>query len=103
MSAGLKWFDIWVDVVTYELEHASDGELLSEYCDRLIDKYPTAARLVILGFGGALVLHLANVMPPQYDIISRRFPLWRHVARLGATFLVTRASIKPPTSGASEA
>ena len=78
--AGRKWLAILFDVLSYEANHTDDDQLLSEYCDRHIERRPILARVVILLIGEAVVLHLANVMPWQYDVISRRF--WVGLARL---------------------
>jgi hypothetical protein len=89
-SATQKWFDIFIDVVTYEATHLDDGELLSEACDRWIERYPTLSRLVIVAFGWALTWHLANLTPPQYDVIGREF--WRRLYRLWKKFGGTNQS-----------
>ncbi|MBO0676854.1 hypothetical protein JRC04_05215 [Mycolicibacterium sp. S2-37] len=73
MSAARKWLEIFVDILVYEINHTHDGELLSEGCDRLVERSPVLARGFILAAGGALTLHLANAIPPQYDPFSRRF------------------------------
>lgn len=75
VSAGQKWLAIWVDVLVYEVDHMGDGELLSEMCDRWIERHPIGARVLIAGFGGMLTLHLANLISPKYDTLSRHF--WR--------------------------
>lgn len=79
-AAGKKWLYILADVLAYEAAHMDDGELLSEFCDRLITRHPIVARGFILVFGGALVLHLANSLPGDYDLISRRF--WMRLVRI---------------------
>lgn len=79
MSAEQKWLQIFLDIVTYEFEHVSDGQLLSEGADRLVDKRPVLGRLLILGAGTALTLHLANVLSPPWDVVSQEF--WRRMAR----------------------
>lgn len=78
-TAAKKWVAIAADVVAYELEHTTDGELLSEVCDRMIAKHPITSRVVILAIGIPLTLHVANLMPKKYDIIGREF--WRSVAQ----------------------
>lgn len=75
--AGRKWLAIFADILQYELDHANDGELLSEACDRWIDRYPILARAAIIGLGGVLIAHLANCLPAEADVISRQF--WRRV------------------------
>lgn len=72
-AAGTKWLTVIVDLVQYELSHTNDGELLSEFCDRWIDRHPLLARLVIVCLGELLVLHLANLIDPKYDPVSVEF------------------------------
>lgn len=73
MGAGHKWLGLAVDIVSYELSHTHDGQLLSEACDRWIARNPIAARVFILCAGGLLTLHLANAIHPDYDIVSSNF------------------------------
>lgn len=79
MSAGHKWLAIATDIALYEVDHASDGELLSEFCDRWIDRHPRGARLGIVSVGTLLTLHLANLLPPGFDVISQQFWQRNHV------------------------
>lgn len=87
MSATKKWLDIFVDILAYEAAHATDGELLSEACDRWIEKNPVTARAVILAAGTALTLHLSNSITWQFDVISRKF--WARNFRLWKTLTVS--------------
>lgn len=79
MTAGRKWLQLIADIVLYESAHTDDGELLSEFCDPWIQRHPVAARGVILTVGAVVVLHLANVTPLQYDVMSRAF--WQRTRR----------------------
>lgn len=86
---------MFVDIVAYELTHADDGELLSEFCDRLIERSPVA-RFFIIGLGTVLTLHLANLLSPRYDVISVEF--WRAAHRFtsevkSSKFSPTRRSL----------
>lgn len=78
LSATAKWFTLATDIVLYEVTHASDGELLSEACDRWIARNPVAARLSIVSAGALLTLHLANLIDSRYDPVSPHF--WRFLA-----------------------
>lgn len=84
MNAGQKWLELFVDIVAYESAHTDDGQLLSEACDRWIEKYPVAARSIIIAIGAALIVHLANLISPKYDVISQDF--WRRVYQLWKRF-----------------
>ena len=86
-AAALKWFSILMDVLAYEANHTDDGELLSEFCDRIIERRPVLARVAILSVGLPLTLHLANLVPWQGDVISSRFwkrnyQLWKAGVRI---------------------
>ncbi len=72
-DAAHKWLSLVVDIVFYEINHTEDGELLSEFCDRWINRNPIAARLTILSVGAALTLHLSNMLDPRYDVIAKQF------------------------------
>ena len=77
MSATAKWIATAVDIVDYELT-CPPGELMSEACDRLIERYPIAGRAVIVGIGAAIIAHLANLhVDERWDPISQTF--WREV------------------------
>lgn len=71
--AAHKWLTLIADVISYELNHTDDGELLSEFCDRWIDRNPVAARALILSVGAAITLHLANALPSRYDPVAKQF------------------------------
>ncbi len=77
MKARDKWLLIAADIIAYEMAHSDDGELLSEVCDRLIERFPIIARLGIAGLGLVLTAHLANLIPnpDRFDPISVGF--WR--------------------------
>lgn len=77
MSAAAKWAEIITDIVAYEMHHANDGELLSEACDRWVERHPVAARVCIISGGLLLTAHLANLIHPHYDPVSMRFFLWQ--------------------------
>lgn len=74
-TAATKWLNIVLDVVAYEVSHSSDGELLSEFCDRWIERNPVAARVAIISIGGMTMIHLANLISADYDLMSQHF--WR--------------------------
>jgi hypothetical protein len=81
MNAGRMWLQILLDVVSYENEHVADGQLLSQGADRLVEKSPVFGRILILGTGAIVTLHLANVLEDKYDLMSQRF--WNHLLRRG--------------------
>lgn len=74
-SAELKWLELFVDIVNYELQHAHDDQLLTNACHRWVDSRPIAARAFIVSAGALLTLHLAKLVDPRFDLISRSF--WR--------------------------
>ncbi|AEJ92215.1 hypothetical protein OPTIMUS_159 [Mycobacterium phage Optimus] len=78
VNAREKWLQIIADIVEYEL-CADQGQLLSEEADRWIERSPVLARGIILGVGAALTLHLANAIPPKWDVISKGFFLWGRI------------------------
>jgi hypothetical protein len=67
--ATIKFLDIFFGIVAYELQHSKDGHLLSEQCDRWVADRPIVARTIIGTVGSVLVLHLANMIPPKYDVM----------------------------------
>lgn len=94
MSASHKWLTLAMDIVLYEIQHAGDGQLLSEACDRWIIQHPVAARLFIISTGVALTAHLANLVHPEYDVVSVHFwrrsrSAWRRIGKREDTFGVT--------------
>lgn len=77
MSAGQKWLMLALDILSYEVQHANDGELLSQAADRWIIKHPKTARLCIVSAGVLLTLHVANLVDPNYDVVSTEF--WKRI------------------------
>jgi hypothetical protein len=75
-----KFIDIFLGVVSYELQHSDDGHLLSEQCDRWIEDHPVFARTAILVVGGVLTLHLSNALPESFDPMSKK--LWKRILSL---------------------
>lgn len=73
--ATWKWLTLTVDILAYEAAHRSDGMLLSEEAHRWVDSRPIAARVAIISAGALLTAHLAKVLDPRYDVISREFCL----------------------------
>jgi hypothetical protein len=62
---------------------AEDGDTLSEWVDGWLEKHPLLTRAVI----SVVALHLANALPPRYDLVHLAFvrarclyPLRRKVA-----------------------
>ena len=72
--ATIKFLDIFLGIVAYEVQHSKDGNLLSEQCDRWVEKRPVLARMAIGTIGSVLVLHLANLIPVKYD--PMHYQLW---------------------------
>ncbi len=94
MTATHKWLSLAVDIVLYEIQHAGDGQLLSEACDRWIIEPPLAARLFIVSAGLALTAHLANLVHPAYDVVSVHFwrrngTAWRRINKRQKQFGIT--------------
>lgn len=79
--ATIKIISIIADIVTYEVKHSNDGYLLSEECDRWIEKHPIAARMVIVSAGTIVTLHLANLLDPSFDPMSKR--VWKTIFERG--------------------
>ncbi|AEK09548.1 hypothetical protein LITTLEE_169 [Mycobacterium phage LittleE] len=75
MNAREKWISIVADILEYELTCETD-QLLSCEADRWIEAHPVLARTAILTVGIALTLHVANAIPPKWDVISKGFFLW---------------------------
>jgi hypothetical protein len=67
MTANRKWLALAIDILCYETEHWSDGNLLSEACDSWIDKHPILARTIIVSAGTLITVHLANLLRDEYD------------------------------------
>nr|WP_211284875.1 hypothetical protein [Mycobacterium palustre] len=64
---------IVVDVLDFELNHLTDGLLLSQECDRLVERRPILGRVLIIGGAAVIAGHLANVIPERYDVMAQRF------------------------------
>lgn len=77
MNAEYKWLQLFMDIVAYEINHTSDGQLLSEGADRLVDKHPIAGRVFIVAAGAIITLHLANLVDERYDLMNKH--IWRTV------------------------
>lgn len=76
------WCAIAVGVVAYNVT-ARDGDTLSECVDEWIERHRWLPRSAI----AMVALHLANALPPQYDVVHRLFatarclyPMRRRVA-----------------------
>jgi hypothetical protein len=63
LTGKRAWMAVAGLVTAYELI-CPDGELLSEECDRAINKYPTLTRAAI----GYTALHLMNMLPQSLDV-----------------------------------
>lgn len=71
---------VWAAIAGLVLVHnvtAEDGNLLSEQMDDWIIAHPILARAVIV----ILAVHLANMVTPQYDVISWGFIAVRKIRR----------------------
>ncbi|BCP41479.1 hypothetical protein MINTMi27_15720 [Mycobacterium intracellulare] len=77
MNASRKWLALFLDILTYEVDHSSDGQLLSEGADRLVERFPIAGRAFILCVGTVITLHLANVLDDRFDPMAKIF--WRQI------------------------
>lgn len=93
MSAARKWLALTVDILAYETEHWSDGELLSQACDGWIEKHPVLARGVIVSVGLLLTAHLANLLNDRHDALSLMF--WRRNCDL-LPYLLGKRRHSPP-------
>lgn len=71
-SATVKWISLFSDILTWELEHSSDGNLLSEAADRFIEKHPVLGRVLIIAAGSIITAHLSNALPDRFDLMSKR-------------------------------
>jgi hypothetical protein len=72
-AAQRKLLSMAVDLVSYEADHLSDGMLLTDECRRITARHPIAGRVVILGAGVIITLHLADVISERYDVMARKF------------------------------
>lgn len=70
-AAARKWSALVVDVVAYEVAHWDDDQMLTHAAYRLIDRSPVAARIAILSAGALITAHLAKILDPRYDILSK--------------------------------
>lgn len=73
MNAGRMWFQILLNVLSHENEHWTDNQLLSQGADRLIGKHPVLGRVLILGTGLIITLHVANVVDERFDLMAASF------------------------------
>lgn len=64
----IMWGAIIGGVLAYEYL-CDEGQMLSEVCDRALEK-PVVRELTAFAIGST-ALHLLNVMPPQIDWIHR--------------------------------
>jgi hypothetical protein len=55
-------------VLAYDLL-CEPGGTFSEVADKAIDRHPIATRVAI----GAVALHVANMIPERYDIVTQAF------------------------------
>lgn len=76
MNAKQAWVLLATGVLSYEL-YCKDGELLSECVDEWLDCRPLLTRAVI----AALALHLGNLLPARYDVVSLGFFVMRKAKR----------------------
>lgn len=58
------WMTLGAGILAYEF-WAPDGELLSEAVDRYLITHPVATKVIVM----TLVLHILNVVQPDYDPI----------------------------------
>lgn len=79
MNAGQKWAQLFLDIVAYELDHAGDGEMLSEGADKLVARSPVWGRVFILCAGSVITCHLANVLDERWDVMGQKF--WKSIRR----------------------
>jgi hypothetical protein len=76
-TAGTKWLELLLDIVMYEVDHNSDGQLLSDGAKRLVKRFPVSGRAFILCAGSVITLHLASVLDERWDPMSQYF--WRAI------------------------
>ena len=76
MNAKQAWARPATGVLSYEL-YCNDGELLSEGVDEWLVSRPVPTRAII----AALALHLGNVLPVRYDVVSLGFFVIRKAKR----------------------
>jgi hypothetical protein len=76
MNAKQAWALLATGVLSYEL-YCKDGELLSECVDDWLISRPVLTRAII----AALALHLGNLLPVRYDVVSLGFFVMRKAKR----------------------
>lgn len=76
MNARQAWAILAAGIMGYELA-CKDGQLLSECVDEWLVSRPVLTRAVI----AALALHLGNVLPERYDVVSLGFLAIRKSSR----------------------
>ena len=80
-KAAEKWITVILDLIQYEAT-CDPEQLLSAECDRLIDRHPIAGRVVIVGVGVILTVHLANLVDDRWDLMSKKhWERWRRYGR----------------------
>lgn len=68
LNSKRAWLAMGIGIIAYEFT-APDGELLSEGCDRAIERH----KLLTVGAIGYTAAHLSNVLPERYDAFHRIF------------------------------
>lgn len=63
-TSDKAWMTLGAGILAYEI-WAPDGELLSEAVDRYLITHPIATKVIVI----TLVLHILNVVQPNYDPI----------------------------------
>jgi hypothetical protein len=63
-TSDKAWMTLGAAILAYEI-WAPDGELLSEAVDRYLITHPIATKVITM----TLVLHILNVVQPDYDPI----------------------------------
>jgi hypothetical protein len=76
MKARQAWALLAAGVLGYEVA-CEDGQLLSECVDDWLMSRPILTRAAI----AALALHLGNVVPERYDVVSLGFQAIRRSSR----------------------
>jgi hypothetical protein len=72
-AAARKWFSLAADIVVFEFAHWDDAEMLSDATHRWVGAHPVAARLTILSAGALITAHLAALLEPAHDPLSKEF------------------------------
>lgn len=68
-----KWLSITADIVAFELDNWETGELLSDVTHRWVRRNPIAARVTIISAGALIIAHLAALLDPEFDVLSKDF------------------------------